>query len=152
MAGFRVGFVAGNRDMINYLATIKGYYDYGIFQPVQIASIIAMRHCRDTIAGQVELYRKRRDIVCEGLQRIGWEAEKPQATVFVWTRVPEAHLQGRDSIEFAMDLVEHAEVAAAPGGAFGEGGEHHLRIALVENEQRLRQAVRNIARYVKADG
>lgn len=148
MAGFRVGFVAGNKDMIDYLATIKGYYDYGIFQAVQIAGIIALRHCNDDIIAQNKKYESRRDVVCEGLQRIGWTVEKPRASMFVWARVPEAHSRGRGSIDFAMDLMEHAEVSIAPGRAFGEKGEHHMRIALVENEQRLRQAVRNISRYV----
>jgi len=148
MAGFRVGFVAGNRDMIDYLATIKGYYDYGIFQAVQIAGIIAMRHCDDDIIAQNKKYQSRRDVVCEGLKRIGWSVEKPRASMFVWARVPEEHSQGKGSIDFAMDLMEHAEVSIAPGRAFGEKGEHHMRIALVENEQRLRQAMRNISRYV----
>jgi len=152
MAGFRIGFAAGNKDMLDYLATIKGYYDYGIFQPVQIAGIIAMRHCRDFIPEQVERYRKRRDVVCEGLDRLGWEVEKPKATMFVWARVPEAHSRGKGSIDYAMDLLEHAEVAIAPGRAFGENGEHYMRIALVENDQRLRQALRNISRYVKSGG
>jgi alanine-synthesizing transaminase len=149
MAGFRVGFVAGNRQMIDYLATIKGYYDYGIFQAIQIAGIIAMRHCEDTIVAQNEVYRARRDVVCEGLERLGWRVDKPRASMFVWARVAEAHLRGRGTIDFAMDLMEHAEVAIAPGGAFGENGEGYMRIALVENEQRLRQAIRNISRFIQ---
>ncbi|MDD5457770.1 MAG: aminotransferase class I/II-fold pyridoxal phosphate-dependent enzyme [Phycisphaerae bacterium] len=149
MAGFRVGFIAGNRQMIEYLATIKGYYDYGIFQAVQIASIIAMRHCEDDMKKQNAIYQRRRDIVCDGLQRIGWEVEKPRATMFVWAKVPKEHSQGKGSIDYAMDLMEHAEVAIAPGRAFGENGEDYMRIALVENEQRLRQAVRNISRFVQ---
>ena len=138
MAGFRVGFIAGNKDMIDYLATIKGYYDYGIFQAIQIAAIIAMRHCEDEIVAQNLKYRSRRDVVCDGLRRIGWDVEKP-----------EEHSKGRGSIDFAMELMEHAEVAIAPGRAFGENGEHYMRIALVENEQRLRQAIRNISRFVQ---
>ncbi|MHC4230506.1 MAG: aminotransferase class I/II-fold pyridoxal phosphate-dependent enzyme, partial [Planctomycetota bacterium] len=94
-------------------------------------------------------YRSRRDVVCEGLSRIGWEVEKPRATMFVWARVPKEHSRGKGSIDYAMDLMEHAEVSIAPGRAFGEGGEDCMRIALVENEQRLRQAVRNISRYVR---
>jgi alanine-synthesizing transaminase len=147
MAGFRVGFVAGNRQMIDYLATIKGYYDYGIFQAIQIASILAMRHCEDTIIAQNEKYRSRRDVVCEGLERIGWQVDKPRASMFVWARVADEHLNGKGTIDYAMDLMEHAEVAIAPGRAFGENGEGYMRIALVENEQRLRQAVRNISRF-----
>ena len=147
MAGFRVGFVAGNKAMIDYLATIKGYYDYGIFQAIQIAGIIAMRHCEKDVVAQSLKYQSRRDVVCEGLERIGWSVDKPRASMFVWARYPEDHAKGKDSIEYAMDLMEYAEVAMAPGGAFGEGGEHYMRIALVENEQRLRQAIRNISRF-----
>ena len=149
MAGFRVGFVAGNKKLINYLATIKGYYDYGIFQAVQIAAIIAMRHCQEDITSQNMKYQTRRDVVCEGLQRIGWEVEKPRGSMFVWARVPEEHTRGKGTIEYALDLMEYAEVAIAPGRAFGENGEHYMRIALVENEQRLRQAIRNISRFIQ---
>ena len=149
MAGFRVGFVAGNKQMVDYLATIKGYYDYGIFQAVQIASIIALRNCDEDIVAQNKIYQKRRDVVCDGLTRIGWEVEKPRATMFVWAKVPKEHLKGKGSINYAMDLMEHAEVSIAPGRAFGENGEDYMRIALVENEQRLRQAVRNIDRFAQ---
>ncbi|MHC4751387.1 MAG: aminotransferase class I/II-fold pyridoxal phosphate-dependent enzyme [Planctomycetota bacterium] len=151
MAGFRIGFVAGNKDMIDYLATIKGYYDYGIFQAIQIAGIIALRHCEDEIIAQSQRYQSRRDVVCKGLERIGWKVEKPRATMFVWAKVPREHTKGKGSIDYAVDLMEHAEVAIAPGRAFGEGGEDYMRIALVENEQRLRhrQAIRNISRFVR---
>ena len=149
MAGFRIGFATGNKDMIEHLATIKGYYDYGIFQALQIAGIIALRHCDDFIAEQNERYRIRRDVVCDGLTRIGWQVEKPRASMFVWARVPDEHLRGKGTIDYAMDLMDHAEVAIAPGRAFGENGEGYMRIALVENEQRLRQAVRNISRYTQ---
>ncbi len=150
MAGFRIGFVAGNRDMIDYLYSIKGYYDYGIFQALQIAGIIALRHCDDAIIAQNNIYASRRDVICEGLQRIGWQVEKPRATMFVWAKVPEEHLAGKGTIDYAVDLMDHAEVAIAPGRAFGENGEGYMRIALVENEQRLRQAIRNISRYVRS--
>ena len=149
MAGFRVGFAAGNKDMLNYLATIKGYYDYGIFQAVQIAGIIAMRECNNDIIVQNQKYQSRRDVVCDGLNRIGWSVEKPRASMFVWAKVPPEHLKGKGSLDYAIDLVEHAEVVIAPGRAFGENGEGYMRIALVENEQRLRQAVRNISRFVQ---
>jgi len=147
MAGFRIGFMAGNRDMIEHLATIKGYYDYGIFQAVQIAGIIALRHCEDTIEQQSQIYQARRDVVCDALTRIGWQVERPRASMFVWAKVPEDRLKNRGTIDYAMDLMEHAEVAIAPGRAFGENGEGYMRIALVENEQRLRQAIRNISRF-----
>ena len=135
--------------MVDYLATIKGYYDYGIFQAVQIAGIIAMRHCDEDIIKQNKLYQARRDVVCDWLEKIGWEFEKPRASMFVWTKVPREHSKGRPSIDYAMDLMEHADVAIAPGRAFGENGEDYMRIALVENEQRLKQAMRNIQRFVK---
>ncbi len=149
MAGFRIGFAVGNKDMLDYLATIKGYYDYGIFQALQIAGIIAMRHCDGEIAAQNQRYQSRRDVVCEGLARIGWQLDRPRAGMFVWAKVPEEHSKGKGSIDYAMDLMEHAEVAIAPGRGFGENGEGYMRIALVENEQRLRQAIRNISRFVR---
>jgi len=149
MAGFRIGFAAGNKDMINYLATIKGYYDYGIFQAIQIAGIIAMRHCDKDNIEQNKKYARRRDVVCEGLRKIGWEVEKPRAGMFVWAKIPPEHLRGKGTIEYAMDLMEHAEVAISPGGAFGESGENYVRIALVENELRLKQAIRNISRFIQ---
>jgi alanine-synthesizing transaminase len=149
MAGFRIGFAAGNKDMLEYLATIKGYYDYGIFQAVQIAGIIALRECDAEIAAQNQKYQSRRDVVCDGLARIGWKLDRPRASMFVWAKVPDEHLGGKGTIDYAMDLMEHAEVAIAPGRAFGENGENYMRIALVENEQRLRQAVRNISRFVQ---
>jgi len=149
MAGFRIGFAAGNRDMIDYLATIKGYYDYGMFQAIQIAGIIALRNCDADIIAQNQRYQSRRDVVCEGLSRLGWEVEKPRATMFVWAKVPQEHSKGKGSIDYAMDLMEYAEVAIAPGRAFGENGENYMRIALVENEQRLRQAIRNISRFAR---
>jgi alanine-synthesizing transaminase len=149
MAGFRIGFAAGNKEMLNALATVKGYYDYGIFQPIQIASIIAMRHCEEDIHAQNAKYQARRDVVCEGLKRLGWKTEVPRASMFVWTRVPEAHSNGKGSIDFAMELLENANVVISPGRAFGENGEYCMRISLVENENRLRQAIRNIGRYVQ---
>ncbi len=149
MAGFRIGFAAGNKDMINYLATIKSYYDYGIFQAVQIAGIIAMRHCDQDIVAQNKKYQSRRDVICDGLTRIGWEVPKPRGSMFVWAKIPQEHLKGKGTLDYTMDLMEYAEVAVAPGRAFGENGENYVRIALVENEQRLRQAVRNISRFIQ---
>ncbi|MHC4890111.1 MAG: aminotransferase class I/II-fold pyridoxal phosphate-dependent enzyme, partial [Planctomycetota bacterium] len=128
---------------------IKGYYDYGIFQAIQIAGIIALRNCDEDIIAQNKRYQLRRDVVCDGLSRIGWDVEKPRASMFVWAKVPAEHSKGKGSIDYAMDLMEYAEVAIAPGRAFGENGEDYMRIALVENEQRLRQAIRNISRFVQ---
>ncbi|MHC4186924.1 MAG: aminotransferase class I/II-fold pyridoxal phosphate-dependent enzyme [Planctomycetota bacterium] len=149
MAGFRIGFIAGNKEMIDYLATIKGYYDYGIFQAIQIASIIAMRECDQEIIEQNKKYQSRRDVVCDGLSKIGWLVEKPRASMFVWAKVNPEHIKDKGTIDYAIDLMDNAEVAIAPGRAFGENGEGYMRIALVENEQRLRQAIRNISRYVQ---
>jgi alanine-synthesizing transaminase len=149
MAGFRIGFVAGNKAMVEALATIKGYYDYGIFQAIQIASIIAMRECDDFIVQQNAKYQVRRDVVCDGLKKMGWQVDIPRASMFVWTRFPVEQSKGKGSIDFAMDLMEYANVSIAPGRAFGENGEYCMRIALVENEHRLRQAIRNISRFVQ---
>jgi alanine-synthesizing transaminase len=146
MAGWRVGFCCGNRDMVKALATIKGYYDYGNFQPVQIASVIAMREAAHTPGEMAAIYQKRRDEVCRGLTKLGWQFETPRAGMFVWAQVSDQHLAGRGTIDFCIDMIADAEVALAPGGAFGEGGETYVRIALVENEQRLRQAMRNLDR------
>ncbi|NOZ24188.1 MAG: aminotransferase class I/II-fold pyridoxal phosphate-dependent enzyme [Planctomycetes bacterium] len=145
MAGWRCGFCVGHRDVIAALSGVKGYYDYGIFQPVQIAAIIAMRHCRKYVIEQAKVYQERRDVLCDGLARIGWPVERPRASMFVWTPVPEKY-RGMSSIDFAFELMEKAEVAVAPGRGFGEGGEGYLRLALVENELRLKQAVRQIGR------
>jgi len=146
MAGWRIGFCAGNAEMIRALATIKGYYDYGIFTPIQVASIIAMRDCDEDIARQAGIYQHRRDVVVAGLQRMGWQVESPRAGMFVWARVPEEHLAGQGTIDFALRLMDEAEVALAPGRAFGENGEGYIRVALVENELRLKQAIRQMDR------
>ena len=146
MAGWRVGFCAGNAEMIKALATIKGYYDYGMFAPIQIASIIAMRECAQTPHEQAKFYQERRDEVCRGLDRLGWSYEKPRASMFVWARINDDHLKGQSTIDFCLRMMDEAEVALAPGRAFGENGEGYVRIALVENEQRLRQAMRNLER------
>ncbi len=149
MAGFRIGFGAGNALMLDALATIKGYYDYGIFQPLQICSILALRDCDEFILGQNAKYQSRRNVVCKYLKELGWEFQLPRASMFVWTKVPTEHLKGKGSIDYAMDLMENANVSISPGRAFGENGEDHMRIALVENEKRLMQAMKNIKRYVQ---
>src|SRR5436305_6540034 len=151
MAGWRLGFCAGNSEMVRALATIKGYYDYGIFQAVQVAAIVALRDGDDAVRRQAAEYQRRRDVLVEGLRRIGWEVASPKATMFVWARYPEAWRQRMGSIEFSMKLLEEAEVAVSPGRGFGELGEGCLRLALVENEHRLRQAVRQLGRCLQAD-
>ena len=145
MAGWRVGFCAGNREVIEALGQIKGYYDYGIFQAVQIATIIALRTQAEQVKTQAAVYQERRDVLCDGLERLGWHFERPRASMFVWARYPE-RFGGMGSDEFSMKLLQEAEVAVAPGIGFGSEGEGFLRLALVENEQRLRQAVRQMGR------
>lgn len=150
MAGWRMGFVVGNPDMVNMLACIKGYYDYGIFQAIQIATIIALRHCDEEMRAQAKIYEERRDCLCEGLTSAGWQVEKPKASMFVWAKIPEPYCE-MGSIEFAIQCLQKAEVAVAPGRGFGEDGEGYLRIALVENEERLKQAVRQLRRAFPVD-
>jgi alanine-synthesizing transaminase len=151
MAGWRVGYAAGNRLMLNALKAIKGYYDYGIFQAVQIAAIVALRHGEPGRLAQVAEYQTRRDVLVDGLNRLGWNVERPKASMFVWAPIPEPWRSKMGSIDFAMKLLEEAEVAVSPGRGFGESGEGFLRLALIENEQRLRQAVRQIGRCLKPE-
>jgi alanine-synthesizing transaminase len=151
MAGWRVGFAAGNRDMLGALKAIKGYYDYGIFQAVQVAAIVALRHGESGRLAQVAEYQLRRDAFVRGLKRSGWDPQVPKGGMFVWTAIPEPWRSQSGSIEFSMKLLEHANVAVSPGRGFGETGEGFLRLALVENEQRLRQAVRQVARYLRPE-
>lgn len=145
MAGWRSAFMVGNREVISALTRLKSYLDYGTFQPIQIASIIALNECRDYPAEVNAVYQQRRDVLCDGLTRIGWEIEKPKGTMFVWAPIPEpyAHL---GSLDFAIKLAKEAKVAVSPGGGFGLGGDGHVRFALIENEERTRQAIRNVRR------
>ncbi len=143
MPGWRVGFAAGNRRIIAALTRMKSYLDYGMFQPIQIAAIIALKGPQDCVKKIVEMYRLRRDTLCEGLSRIGWEVEKPKATMFVWARIPEKY-RPMGSLEFSKLVLEKAKVAVSPGIGFGEYGDEYVRFALVENEHRTRQAVRGI--------
>lgn len=151
MAGWRVGFAAGHREAIRALKAIKGYYDYGLFQAVQIAAIVAMRHGEEARKAQVAEYQRRRDVLVEGLRRYGWDVQTPRAGMFVWAPIPEPWRSRMDSIDFAMKLLREAEVAVSPGRGFGDLGDGHLRLALVENEQRLRQAARQIGRCLRAE-
>ena len=145
MAGWRCGFAVGNREIIGALARIKGYYDYGIFAPVQVAAIMALRTSTDFLTENAETYRQRRDVVVDGFNRIGWKMQKPKATMFVWAPIPD-RFQHLSSMEFAMKLLDEAEVCVSPGEGFGQNGEGYVRIALVENEDRIRQAVRQVRR------
>lgn len=146
MAGWRIGYAVGNADVIGALNRIKGYYDYGIFQAVQIASIIALRHGEEEIARQVATYQKRRDVVVNGLRVAGWEVEPPQGGMFVWVKIPDIYAQ-EGSYAFAMRLMEEANVVVSPGIGFGPLGEGHVRMAIVENEKRLQQAMRSIRHF-----
>lgn len=143
MAGWRIGYCVGNEKIIQGLGKIKGYFDYGIFSAIQIAGIIALRDCDDTIADQVSIYQARRDILCNGLERIGWKVDKPGAGMFIWVKIPEPYNK-MGSMQFAIEMMNRANVAVAPGIGFSEEGEGYLRLALVENEERLRQAIRQI--------
>lgn len=151
MAGWRVGFATGNPAMLRALKAIKGYYDYGLFQAVQIAAIVALRHGEPGRLAQVAEYQQRRDVLVEGLRRLGWAVEMPRAGMFAWAQIPEPWRSQMGSIDFAMKLLEEAEVAVSPGRGFGETGEGYLRLALIENEQRLRQAVRQIGRCLRPE-
>ena len=146
MAGWRVGFCSGNSEMIGGLGTIKGYYDYGMFQAIQIAAILALRDTQAAVERQSEIYRKRRDALVDGLRRIGWDVTPPRAGMFLWVPIPETWRNEMSTMDFAMLLLEKGDVAVSPGSGFGEAGEGYLRMALVENENRLRQAVRQIGR------
>lgn len=146
MAGWRVGFCTGNAEMIRALATIKSYYDYGMFRPIQIAAIMALRHTDAAVEQQALVYQRRRDVLCDGLQRLGWPIRRPKATMFVWAKIPEPWTSRMGSVDFAMKLLQEGDVVASPGAGFGPAGEGYLRLALVENEERIRQAVRQIGR------
>ena len=145
MAGWRVGFLLGNEAAVAALARLKSYLDYGTFQPIQIASIVAMNEAPGYPEEVCEIYRSRRDALCDGLERIGWPVERPRGTMFVWAPLPE-QLRGLGSMEFALQLARRARVAVSPGAGFGPGGDGHVRFALVENEQRILQALRQIRR------
>ncbi|HET7654626.1 MAG TPA: aminotransferase class I/II-fold pyridoxal phosphate-dependent enzyme [Acidimicrobiales bacterium] len=143
MAGWRVGFLLGNADVVAALAKLKSYLDYGTFQPIQIAATVAMNEAGDYPKEVNELYWGRRDALCDGLNAIGWHIDKPLGTMFVWARIPEPY-QEMGSLDFAKFLVQEAQVAVSPGMGFGPGGEGFVRFALIENEQRIKQGVRNL--------
>ena len=148
MPGWRVGFMAGNPTLVGALARIKSYMDYGMFTPIQVAAITALEGPQDAVAEICEIYRKRRDVLCEGLSAAGWPVEKPKATMFVWARIPEPWAQ-MGSLEFTKRLLEEAKVAVSPGIGFGEYGDAFVRFGLIENEHRTRQAIRGIKKMLK---
>ncbi len=145
MAGWRVAFLVGNREVVQALAKLKSYLDYGTFQPIQIAATVTLNEAPDYPKDVREIYQSRRDALCDGLDRIGWEFPRPEGTMFAWAPIPEPYRE-MGSIEFAKMLVTEAHVAVSPGVGFGPGGDGHVRFALIENEQRIDQAVRNLRR------
>jgi alanine-synthesizing transaminase len=143
MAGWRIAFVLGNPEMIRALNRLKTYLDYGVFQPIQIAAIIALNECEDETKVFRDIYRARRDTLIEGLARAGWDVPSPKATMFVWAEIPE-RFRSMGSLEFAKHLLREGKVAVSPGIGFGREGDRFVRFALVENEHRIRQATRGI--------
>lgn len=148
MAGWRVGFAVGNEKIIQALAKIKGYYDYGIFTPLQVASIVALSSSQNCVEETSRIYQNRRDVLVKGLNRLGWSVNSPQATMYVWAPLPEGFRRMK-SLKFSEYLLQEAEVAVSPGVGFGAHGEGYLRLALIENEHRLRQALRGIKRALE---
>ena len=150
MPGWRVGFMCGNKELVSALARIKSYLDYGTFTPIQIAAIAALEGPQECVAEIAEMYCKRRDVLCDGLNSIGWPVEKPKATMFVWAKIPEPYRE-MGSLEFCKKLLLDAKVAVAPGIGFGQYGDDHVRFGLIENEHRTRQAIRGIRAMMKKD-
>jgi alanine-synthesizing transaminase len=151
MAGWRVGCMVGNRDLVTALARMKSYHDYGTFTPIQVASIIALEGPQECVEEVRMTYQKRRDVMCSGLEAAGWHVEIPRATMYVWAKIPEPYM-GMGSLEFSKKLLNDARVAVSPGIGFGEYGDDHVRFALIENEARTRQAVRGIKEMFRKDG
>ncbi|PKM37349.1 MAG: alanine transaminase [Gammaproteobacteria bacterium HGW-Gammaproteobacteria-10] len=150
MPGWRVGFMCGNKELVAALARIKSYLDYGTFTPIQIAAISALEGPQDCVTEIAEMYRKRRDVLCEGLTAAGWPVPKPKATMFVWAPIPEPYKE-MGSLEFSKKLLADAKVAVSPGIGFGQYGDDHVRFGLIENEHRTRQAIRGIRHMLKKD-
>jgi alanine-synthesizing transaminase len=150
MPGWRVGFMVGNPSLVAALARMKSYLDYGMFTPIQVASITALEGPQDCVAEIVERYRSRRDVLCEGLKSVGWDIEKPKGTMFVWAPIPE-EFRDIGSLEFSKLLLQEAKVAASPGIGFGDYGDDHVRFGLIENEHRTRQAIRGIRDMLRKD-
>jgi len=151
MAGWRIGFMVGNKELVHALARIKSYHDYGSFTPIQVASIVALEGPQECVAQIRETYQKRRDVMVKGLHDIGWMVDVPKASMYLWAKIPESYA-GLGSIGFTKRLLEGAHIAVAPGVGFGDYGDDHVRIALIENEHRLRQAVRGIRDMFRKDG
>ena len=151
MAGWRMGFAVGNRELIAALTRVKSYLDYGAFTPIQAAACAALNGPQDIVETNRQLYQRRRDVLVESFGRAGWDIPSPAASMFAWAPLPPA-LKEMGSLEFSKQLLTEAQVAVAPGVGYGEEGEGYVRIAMVENEQRLRQAARNVKRYLSSLG
>ena len=151
MPGWRIGFCCGNPELVHALGRMKSYLDYGMFTPVQVAAIAALEGDQSCVAEIRDMYRRRRDVLCKGLNELGWPVQPPRATMFVWAPIP-ARYRELGSVEFSKKLLAEAHVAVSPGVGFGEYGEGYVRFGLIENEQRIRQALRNMRRMFKVDG
>jgi len=151
MPGWRVGFMVGNRKLVAALGRLKSYFDYGTFTPIQVASILALEGPQDCVGEIVENYRRRRDVLVQGLDKAGWSVQLPKATMFVWAQIPEPY-RDLGSLEFSRKLLLDAKVAVSPGIGFGEFGDQHVRFSLIENEERTRQALRGIRQMFAHDG
>ncbi|HMW56727.1 MAG TPA: alanine transaminase [Accumulibacter sp.] len=151
MAGWRVGYMVGNQELCNALVRIKSYHDYGTFTPIQVASVIALEGPQDCVEEVRQLYQGRRNVLAKGLHEAGWMVEVPKASMYIWARIPEVYQQ-MGSLEFAKKLLNEARVAVSPGVGFGEYGDDHVRFALIENEERTRQAIRGIKDMFRKDG
>jgi alanine-synthesizing transaminase len=150
MPGWRVGFMCGNPTLIGALTRLKSYLDYGTFTPIQVASVTALEDSQDCVQDIQDMYYQRRNVLCEGLNSIGWQVEKPKATMFVWAEIPDQY-KSMGSLEFAKKLINDAKIAVSPGIGFGSYGDDHVRFALIENPHRTRQALRNIKEMFKKD-
>jgi len=151
MAGWRIGFMVGNQELVHALARIKSYHDYGSFTPVQVASIVALDGPQECVEEIRQTYEKRRDVMVKGLHDIGWMVDNPKASMYIWAKIPDTYAS-MGSIEFTKRLLQEAKIAVSPGVGFGEYGDGHVRIALIENEHRLRQALRGIREMFRKDG
>jgi alanine-synthesizing transaminase len=151
MAGWRIGFMVGNKDLVHALGRMKSYHDYGSFTPIQVASIVALEGPQECVSHIRNTYQKRRDVVVKGLHDIGWMVESPKASMYVWAKIPDFYAP-LGSLEFTKRLIDGAKIAVAPGVGFGDYGDDHVRIALIENEHRLRQALRGVRDMFRKDG
>ena len=151
MAGWRIGFMVGNRELVNALARIKGYHDYGTFTPIQVAAIAALEGPQDCVNAICARYQSRRDVLVKGLHEAGWKVDAPKASMYVWAKIPEAY-EKLGSLEFSKQLLAKAKVSVSPGIGFGEFGDGHVRFAMIENEPRTRQAIRGIKQMFREDG